>query len=196
MSSARGEPDERPPTSAEIRWLLLLDDAADAVPSRRMEDASLADPERDVIGALRGAVRDEVSGSELGFGEPLARLLLLVRVARDETPAGPEGHVHEPGAVDPGRGHPTPLVARAEQRSRVLERLGRDRPEPRGVAIASQIPTTCPARIRVRRLDVHPLARVLEHAQLLAGQGLRDLLGVGPGSGTERGELACERMFA
>jgi hypothetical protein len=37
---------------------------------------------------------------------------------------------------------------------------------------------------------------VLEDPERLAGESLRHLLGVVRGLGAERGELACERMFA
>ena len=104
-----------------------------------MEDPPVADPERDVIGSLPRAVGDEVPRANVCFLELFAGFLLLIRISRHELSASAERHVDEAGAVDPGRGHPAPLVRRAEQRSRVLDRLGCDRPEPVGVALAAEV---------------------------------------------------------
>ena len=45
------ETHERAAALAELRRLHLLEDAVDSVPLRRVEDAPVADPERDVVGS-------------------------------------------------------------------------------------------------------------------------------------------------
>ena len=90
------EPHERSTAFSQHRRLLLLDDAVDAVAARRVENASVADPEGNVVSPLRRAVGHEISAAEVTLREPVTRLLLLVRVPRHEAPAGPERHVHEP----------------------------------------------------------------------------------------------------
>src|SRR6266542_1567702 len=93
----------------ELRRLVLLHDAVDTLPLRRVQDAAAAEPERDMA-----LVADEIAGTEVGLRHVFAGRLLLVGVPRDE-PAGPAiRHVYEPGAVDPALGHPAPLVRRAE----------------------------------------------------------------------------------
>ena len=161
-----------------------------------MEDASAADPERDVVGSFGRAVRDEVPAAEIRFRQLLACLLLLVRVANDEAAAGPKRHVDEAGAVDAGGGHAAPLVARAEQGARVLDGIGGDRPQPPRVALAPELLAPHPAGVRIGGLDANPVAPLLEDAQRLAGQGLRHLLGAFRRRATNCRELAYERMFA
>src|SRR5262249_3573271 len=120
LAPARPESYERTATLAELGGLFLLDDAVDSVSPRRVEDAAVTDPEGDVVGSLRRAVRDQVSGAEIGLGQRLTCLLLLVGVPRHEAATGSERHVDETRAVDPGGGHPAPLVMRAEQRPRLI----------------------------------------------------------------------------
>jgi hypothetical protein len=133
-----------------------------------VEDASPADPERDVVGSLGRPVRDEVSRAEIGLRQLLACLLLLVGVARHQAPAGAERHVDEARAVDPGGGHAAPLVARAEQGARLLDGIGGDGLEPVGIGLAREVLAPHPARIGVGGLDPGPLAALLEHLQRLA----------------------------
>ena len=87
-----------------------------------MEDAPVAEPERDVVGG-RGAVGDEVARPRLARRHLLAGLLLLVGVARNQPPEPPVGHVDEPRAVDPELGHAAPQVGRAEVPARLLDRI-------------------------------------------------------------------------
>ena len=102
----------------------------------------------------------------------------------------------EAGAVDPGRGHPAPLVLRAQQRPSPVDGIGGDRPQPVGVGLAPEGRPPHPARIGVGGLDPRPSAALLEHPQGLAGEGLRHLLRLVRRLGAERRELAGERMFA
>jgi len=44
-----------------MRRLFFLDNSVDAVSLRRVEDPTAADPERDVVGAVRVAVADQVA---------------------------------------------------------------------------------------------------------------------------------------
>src|SRR4051794_35991779 len=110
-----------------------------------MENPTVADPEGDVVRGF-AAVGDEVAGKR--FEDLTTGFLLLVRVARDETPEPPVGHVDEAGAVDPAVGHPAPKVGSAEVRPRDLDRrsrairrdrplalLERLRPDPAGVVV-------------------------------------------------------------
>src|SRR3954468_17007529 len=55
------EPDDEPPATAEFVRLGFLDHS-EPLPGRRVQDPSLPEPERDMVGAAV-AVRDEVSGS-------------------------------------------------------------------------------------------------------------------------------------
>ena len=68
--------------------------------------------------------------------------------------------------------------------------------EPLLVGLTRQIVAPRPSRIPIRRLHPHPVVLLFEHAQRLSAQSLRDLLGILGGVGSERRELACERMFA
>jgi len=150
-----------------------------------------------VVGAgVRRPVGHEVPREELGLREPLSRLLLLVGVSRDEVPAGAECHVDEARAVDAGRGHASPLVARAEQRARVFDWVGGDRLQPFGIAVSAEVVVPHPAGVPVRGLDAGPAVGFLQHPQWLAGESLRDLLGVLGRLCAECREVACERMFA
>src|SRR6202008_494983 len=123
---------------------------------------SAADPEGDVVGAVRGAVRHEIACTEGSLGERLTRLFLLVGVSRDEAAAGAERHVDEARAVDARRGHAAPLVRRAEERAREVHGLAGDRPQPPVVALAAQVFAPRPAGVRVGRLDASPGAALLE----------------------------------
>ena len=181
---------------AELRRLGFFDYAVDALPSGRVEDASAAHPEGDVVGAVRRAVRHEIAGPDLRLEEPLGRLLLLVGIPWHETAAGAERHVHEARAIDAGRGHAAPLVASAEQRARVFDGVDGDRLQPFGIVIAAKVVASRPAGVRVCRLDAGPVVALLEDPERLAGEGLRDLLGVLGRLCAERREVACERMFA
>src|SRR3954451_10949882 len=98
--------------------MLLLEHATDPVAAGRVQDPAAAEPERDVV-----AVADEIAGTKVALLDALARVLLLVGVARHHPPEPPVGHVDEPGAVDPGLGHPAPLVRGAEVRARLLDRV-------------------------------------------------------------------------
>ena len=146
--------------------------------------------------ALGRAVRDEVSGAEVGLRQPLTCLLLLVRVPRHEAPARSKRHVDEAGTVDPGGRHATPLVPRAEQRACVLDGVGGGRAEPVGIGLAADVRPPHPAGIGVRGLDLCPLATLVDHPQRLPGESLCDLLGLLRRLGAERRQLASERMFA
>ena len=57
----------------ELQRLLLLDDA-EAVPCRRVQDPTAPEPEGDVVGAVAGAVRDEIARTLAlaGTGTPAA----------------------------------------------------------------------------------------------------------------------------
>lgn len=134
-----------------------------------MEDASVTHPERHVVGAVRRAVQDQITRSEVGFLQALASLLLLVGISRHEAPASSEGHVDEARAVDPGRGHPSPLVTSAEERAGMLDRLRGDRQKPVGVAFAAEVFRPRPSQVCVGGLDANPLAVRVEYAQRLAG---------------------------
>ena len=57
----RSEPQQRAAAPAQLRGLLLLDDALHSVPPGRVEDAPSADPEGDVVCFSRRAIRDEVA---------------------------------------------------------------------------------------------------------------------------------------
>ena len=181
---------------AQLRGLLLLDHAIDSVAPGRVEDAPSADPEGDVVCFRRRAIRDEVAGAEIGFRQPLRGRLLLVGVPRHEAAAGPERHVHEPGAIDARTRHPSPLVARIQERARMLDGIVRHGPEPVGITLAADVRAPGPARIPVIRLDENPAVALLEHPQRLACQGLCHLLGVVRRIRAKRRELARERMFA
>jgi hypothetical protein len=76
--------------------VLFLHDGANPFAAGRVQDAPVADAERDVV-----AVADEVATAEVAFRDRLAYLLLLVGVAGDETAEVPIGHVHEPGQSIP-----------------------------------------------------------------------------------------------
>jgi hypothetical protein len=78
----------------------------------------------------------------------------------------------------------------------VLNRIVRCGPEPVWIALAAEMRTPRPARIPVFGLDENPLVAFLDHTQRLACQRLRNLLGILLWAGSERRELACERMFA
>jgi hypothetical protein len=66
----------------------LLDDAVHAVALRRVQDATVAEPERDVRRVCFAGlgIGNEVSGPHVGLVYLCACILLLIRVARDETP--------------------------------------------------------------------------------------------------------------
>src|SRR5206468_3077645 len=113
------------PSRTKFLRLRLLEHPVDALSAGRVEDAPAAEPERDVIRrAVALAVGDDVAGLRIGCHvEP--RLLLLVGVARDEPAGRPVAHVHKPGAIDPSRRLPTPLVRRPEIRPCMLDRFVR-----------------------------------------------------------------------
>src|ERR671930_1426002 len=75
-----------------LEW--LLDDGADALAPGRMEDPSSAEPEADVVRPAWLAEADEVTRPRLGLVDRSRRRLLLVRVARDETPEPAVRHVY------------------------------------------------------------------------------------------------------
>jgi len=103
-----------------------------------VENLPLAEPEGDVVGALRRPEEDEVAGLHVGLLERLRRRLLFVRVARDEPPEPPVAHVHEPGAVDPTRGQSAPLVRRAEVGAGLRDRVaGARQPRPLAIGLAA-----------------------------------------------------------
>jgi hypothetical protein len=160
--AAGAEPHERAAQEAELRWLGFFDDAVDALPSGRVEDASAAHPEGDVVGAVRRAVRHEIARPDLRLEEPLGRLLLLVGIPRDEAAAGAERHVHEARAIDAGGAHAAPLVASAEQRARVVDGVHGNRLQPFGIAVAPEVVAPRPAGVRVRGLDAGPDVALLE----------------------------------
>jgi hypothetical protein len=78
----------------------------------------------------------------------------------------------------------------------VLDGIGEDRSQPRGVACPTEIVLERPTGVRVRGLDPNPLAALLEHPQRFALQGLCQLLGLLGRVGAQRREVASERMFA
>jgi hypothetical protein len=78
----------------------------------------------------------------------------------------------------------------------MLDGIDSGRAEPVGVGLSSQVLAPNPAGICVRGLNAEPPAALLDHAEGLAGKRLRDLLGTLCRLGSERRELACERMFA
>ena len=69
------------------------------------------------------AVYDQVTSTEDVLGYRRARGLLLTRVTWNETAESAVCDVHEPGAVDPALGQPSPLVRRPEERPRDFERV-------------------------------------------------------------------------
>src|SRR5947207_324731 len=113
QARARLDANELAPSCTKVLGLGLLEHAVHVVPLRGVEDAAVAEPERDVRGALV-AVGDQVAGAELVLGDRCAGLLLLVGVAWDESPERAVAHVDEAGAVDPMLGHPAPEVGGAE----------------------------------------------------------------------------------
>jgi hypothetical protein len=78
----------------------------------------------------------------------------------------------------------------------VLDGIGGDGPQPIGVRLSPEVLTSRPSRIRVGGLHPRPLASLLEHAQGLAGEGLRQLLGGLLRRGAKGRQLVYERMFA
>src|SRR6266496_941864 len=101
----------------------FLEDAAGSLTLRRVEYPPLAEPERDVVRLSRWPEADEVASSEVALVDRLCSGLLLVRVPRYEAAEPAVGHVHEPGAVDPALGHPSPLVGHAEVQACFLDRI-------------------------------------------------------------------------
>ena len=78
----------------------------------------------------------------------------------------------------------------------MLDRIRGDRQKPVGVPLAAEVCSPHPGRIGVGGLHANPVADLLAHPQRLAGQRLRDLLGVVGGFRAKGRELARERMFA
>ncbi len=161
----------------------FLEDAAGSLTLRRVEYPPLAEPERDVMRPFGRPEADEVASPEVALVDRLCGSLLLVRVPRYEAAEPAVGHVHEPGAVDPALGHSAPLVRRAY----VCVRLGNEiavrtrlgQPGPRDCPWdMSQVDGADPAGIVVRRSDPRPVAVRLLDRHRLAGEELRDLLGL------------------
>src|SRR2546423_925426 len=108
------KPDAGAALPSQIVRLRLLEDTADPVALRGVQDAATAEPERDVGRLPLVAVGDEVARPQLVGRERSSGRLLLVGVARDEQAEPPVGHVNEAGAVDAPLGHAAPEVRRAE----------------------------------------------------------------------------------
>jgi hypothetical protein len=109
----------RRPSGPELDRLGLLHHPT-PLPGGRMEDRALAEPESDVFGPV-APIGDEVA--RLRSLDRRSRLLLLPGIAWHLAVGEAVGDVDEPGAVDPGRGQPTPLIRRAEERARERERI-------------------------------------------------------------------------
>src|SRR5262249_52548655 len=88
----------------------LLDHRVGAIAGGRVQDAAVAEPERDVVGDAGLAEADEIAWPSLGFVNGRRRCLLLVGVAWDQPAGASVGHVHEPRAVDTALRHPAPFV--------------------------------------------------------------------------------------
>src|SRR3954452_2694755 len=116
-----GEPDDEPPATAEFVRLGFLDHS-EPLARRRVQDPSLPEPERDMVGAAV-AVRDEVSGSLRACPDRLARRLLLPGLPPPRQPHQPVAEVDEAGAVDPGGAEPAPLVRGAQEGPRDGHRI-------------------------------------------------------------------------
>src|SRR2546423_8380091 len=192
------KPDAGAALLSQIVRLRLLEDTADPVALRGVQDAALAEPEHDVGRPPLVAVGDEVARPQLVGRERSSGRLLLVGVARDEQAEPPVGHVNEAGAVDAPLGHAAPEVRRAEGGPRLGDRIA---VPPRERLLAH------PAGIVVGGDDPRPAVAALLHAHGVSAQELRDALPalVGPSAHgldvdeaeLEHGEsLALERLFA
>ena len=137
-----------------------------------------------------GPKKTRSPGFRCGLLEGFRRRLLLVRVARDEPPETPVAHVHEPGAVDPARGQPAPLVRRAEVGAGLGDRVaGARQPRPLAVGLAAERVLADPARIAVGGADPRPAVLDRLDRQRLAGERLRHLLGALLGLGAHGRDL-------
>ncbi len=154
----------------------FLEDAAGSLTLRCVEDPALAEPERDVVRLSGWPEADEVASAELALVDRLRGGLLLVRVPRYEAAEPAVGHVHEPGAVDPALGHPSPLVGHAEVQACFLDRIALCPAEPVALRRSAQRLDSHPARVVVGRPDAGPVAVRLLNGERLAAQGLGHLL--------------------
>src|SRR6185312_12559258 len=80
-----------------------------------VDDAALADPDRDVV-----AVADQVAGLGLAQRHLAAGGLLLLRVVREEQAEAAVDGLDEAGAVEAVNGDPAPLVRRPQEHERGL----------------------------------------------------------------------------
>ena len=115
--------------------LRLLEHAVHAVALRRVEDAAVR---RARTRRGRPSPRRTRSDRRAAAPRPDTRFLLLVGVAGDEPPGRAKAHVHEARAVDAALGHAAPEIRRAEQRSRVVERLARRSARASRVGLAAE----------------------------------------------------------
>jgi len=183
------------PSYTQFHRFRFLNHPIDSSALRRVQDATLADPECDVVGAaLRIAVGDEIA--RLRFIDERARVLLLVGVARDEPPCRPEAHMHESRAIDTGGGHAAPEIRRARERAGVIHRIRCNRREPVRIAVAPELGRLDPTGVVVGRPDPRPAPDASFDGERFAGKDLRHLLGTLARLCPDRRQVAGERMFA
>src|SRR5579884_17494 len=177
---------ERAPPGAQLGRLELLDHPQIG-PRGRVQDASVAEPEGDVVGTAPDiAVEDKVAGGWIVDGRRC--LLLLPGVARNTQPCEPMGHVDEAGTVDAGRRHPAPLVRGPDEAARSLERQPRRRLRPRPVALRQRL-RTHPAAVVVGSHHPDPVAVPLLHLERFVLERLAHLLGRVARIGPKRRDL-------
>src|SRR5438132_6942724 len=181
---ARLDAHELAPTCTKLLRLSFLEHAVGAVALRRVENASVAEPEGDVRRAVV-PVGDEVARAQLVLGDRGTGLLLLVGVARDEPAEASVGHVDEARAVDTVLRHPAPEVRRAEVGARLLNRIAGLFPQPVRVGVAAERVGPQPARVVVRGADPRPTVPLLLDNKRLPGERLRHLARILPRVGPD-----------
>ena len=146
--------------------------SVDAVALGRMQDAAVAEPERDVrrprLSLLR--VRDQVAAAELFVPDRRAGFLLLVCVTRNETSDASMCDMDEAGAIDAALRQATPEVRRAEQTARFFKGIA--------ARAALEIVLSDPAWIVVGGSDPRPSVALLLDPDRLPTEEFGDALGV------------------
>ena len=149
----------------------LFDDSVDAFAFRRVQDPAATQPEGDVrrmCFAVLG-VGDEITRAHVGFVDGRARVLLLIRVARDQAGDMAVRDVDQPRTVDAAVGQAAPEVRRTEVAPRLRNWIAAD---------AGDLVFAHPAGIVVGGANTSPALAALFDRNRLSAQQLGHPLGV------------------
>ena len=156
--------------------LWLLDHPVHALSLGRVEDPTVAQPERDVRRRVV-PVRDQIAPLELALlDRSPGGGLLLVGIARHEPPEPAIAHVDQTGAVDSSLRHAAPQIRRPEVAACLLD----DVAVQAGYGILAH-----PAGLVVHGPDPDPAVTALLHLDRLTLQELCHALGIVLGLGPD-----------